>query len=79
MLAPSEELQRLGDTFQRMSEKVDLQTNIRIFVDRLKLILETLRGIGDIEQADRVLASALESFESPDVREAVRTALNAVR
>jgi hypothetical protein len=73
---PREELQRLAETFKMMSARIDLQTCIRLYVDDVNIILETLRGVEDLEQADHVYASALESFESVQVREAVRLALD---
>jgi len=73
---PSEEPQRLAEMFKRMNEAVDLQTCIHLYVRDVNIILETLRGVGDLNQANQVYASALDSFESPQVREAVRLALD---
>jgi len=50
-------------------------TYVHIYVERINLLLSVLNGTGEYENAERLRASALESIESPLVREAVRVAL----
>jgi len=73
--SPTDELQQLAETFKMMSARIDLQTCIHLYVNGIEIILKTLRGVGDLEQAEQVLTRALDSFESPQLREAVRLAL----
>lgn len=72
-----EQLQRCALVFRLQSGRVDFQTCIRLYANRVKLLLKTLLGIGDTERAERLRTSALESFDSAEVREAVRVALEA--
>lgn len=52
-----------------------LEAYVHIYAERVSLLLAILRGVGEIEQAERIEASALELVRSPSVREAVRAAL----
>jgi len=53
------------------------QTLVADYVRRLRVVLMTLRTIGEFENAERFLASAMQSIESAEFREAVRAALEA--
>jgi len=48
---------------------------IHIYVERVQLLLEILRGTNETEEAERIRALALELVKSPSVRKAVRNAL----
>jgi hypothetical protein len=72
---PSVELSRLRSTFDASSGRMRLGVAVEIFVRGLRELLDTFHAIGESTEAGRIRATALESFESLEVRDAVRREL----
>ncbi|MBI3860844.1 MAG: hypothetical protein HY290_03010 [Planctomycetia bacterium] len=72
---PTEEIEKLAKLFRATSSHVDLETSVHLFADRLMVLVQILRGIGDFVKADEVIAAASEAFESPEARDAFRAAI----
>jgi hypothetical protein len=48
---------------------------IRLYVEHVREILEAFSGVGELEEASKLRQLAIESLDSPDVRESVKNAL----
>lgn len=73
--SPAVELTRLRDLFNLLIQNGSLQHSVEIYVYGLRELLKTFREIGDVEEAAKIRAAALESFEVPVVRDAIRREL----